>query len=352
VIAGNLRTASLLDVLQMAAASHASGTLQVDARGRQARVYLEEGRVLYASLTPGIHLGEVLVRMDLLSARQVQEVLQAQVEEDAGAPLGYLAVRMGFISDDDLAAALERQVAEVLSDLVSWRQGTFSLTTNDVSRTYVPRGYRVDLERVLMDVVADVAAARDGAITPATVFARSGDPTAVSLPQGAWEVLAVVDGRRSARAIAAEVDLAVHRVFGVLARLEASGILSRVHDAVAEPVVLVATSDRAVDRLLALSIERFGARALTTLPHALVATAEAERPQAIVIHDSGDDGWTAARAVRREGGLAHVPVLVVGRAPSGLAAVFRPARVESLAKPFEEAVLQGWLSQRLGRPLS
>jgi CheY-like chemotaxis protein len=295
------------------------------------------------------------VRMDLLSAREVQEVLATQAEENAGAPLGHTAVRLGLIDDDELSRALERQITEVVAELLGWRDGAFALSERDVMRTYVPAGYHVDAMRVLLEAAGAQQEEEAGAVVGSTVFARAGDPTSVALPDGAWEVLRHVDGKRSARTVAAEVDLPMYRVSTVLGSLEALGVVARVAFALEEPLVALASPSHALQRLLRLAVERVGARATLTMdgPSTLSVLA-GERPQAVVVDaDLEGDAWATVRALRQVDGLAHVPILVLGAAEPrgfGLGRWTRP-RADTMTKPFDELELQQWLARRLGRPL-
>jgi CheY-like chemotaxis protein len=354
VIAGSLRNVPLADVFQIVVSGRKSGVLEVDADERHARIYFESGTIQYASLTPGVHLGEVLVRMDLLTAREVQTILAAQAEENAGAPLGHTAVRLGLLDDADLARALQRQITEVVADLIGWRDGEFAFSERDVLRTYVPTGHHVDAMMVLLEVAGhyqDEGAARVG---PTAVFERAGDPTAVPLPDGAWEVLSHVDGKRSARVIASEVDLPTRQTFRVLASLEESGVIARVPFPVEEPLVLLASPSRALQRLLRLTVERVGARAsIAEDGAATLASVAAQRPKAIVVDVSlTPDAWSTVRSVRQVDGLAHVPLLVLGADAGGVLARWRRARSDTMEKPFDELELQQWLMRRLGRALT
>jgi CheY-like chemotaxis protein len=353
VIAGSLRNVPLADVFQIVVSGRKTGVIEVDAEDRHARIYFDFGTIQYASSSPGVQLGEVLVRMDLLTAREVQEILATQAEENAGAPLGHTAVRLGLLEDADLALALERQISEVLGDLIGWRDGEFRFTENDLMRTYVPAGHHVDAMMVLLEVAGGWPDEGADPVPPAAVFTRSGDPTAVTLPDGAWEVLGHLDGRRSVRAVAAEVDLPARRAFRVLAELESLGVIARVAFPVEEPLVLVVSPSRALQGLLRLALERVGAKTMVTEDvTATLAAAAAERPKAIVVDAArGGEGWETARALRRVEGLAHVPLLVLGEDQASLLGRWRRPRADTMRKPFDELELQQWLTRRLGRPL-
>ena len=348
LLEGRLRTMPLGEVFQVLVTGRKVGTLEVRRDDRVAVLELDEGRIRYASMRPGVHLGEILVRMDLLSTAEVQDILAEQTREHAGAPLGFAARRLGLVDDEALARAVRRQVSEVVADLLGWRDGEFTFTDAAVDRTYVPDGQAVDAMAVLLEVTGqlqDDAAAR---VAPGAVFDRAGDPTTVTLPEAAWDVLAQLDGRRTARAIAAELDMPQRRVFGVLGRLEAHDVVRRVAVVADEPQVLVLCPSEAIQRLLGLLVLRSGGvPAIVASVDEARSAADSLRPRAVLIDDDGH-GWRAAEALRAEPGVAHLPMALI-TAGSGQAGWrwWRRPKVDVLARPFEEAALRAWLERWL-----
>lgn len=348
VLTGRLRNVPLGEVFQVLVTGRKVGTLEVRREDRVAVLELDEGRIRYASMRPGVHLGEILVRMDLLSTAEVQDLLAGQTREHAGAPLGFAARRLGLVDDDALARAVRRQVGEVVADLLHWRDGAFTFTDAAIDRTYVPDGQAVDAMAVLLEVTSqlqDEAAAR---VDPGAVYDRAGDPTAVTLIDGAWDVLEQLDGRRTARAVAAELDMPQRRVFGVLGRLEARDVVRRVALVADEPQALVLCPSEAIQRLLGLLVLRSGG-----VPVIVGSVAEARsaadglRPRAVVIDDDGH-GWRDAEALRSEPGVSHLPMALI-TASSGHAGWrwWRRPKVDVLARPFEESALRAWLERWL-----
>lgn len=347
MLTGRLSTVPLAEVFQVLVTGRKVGVLEVRREGQVAVLELDAGRIRYANLRPGVHLGEVMVRMELLSSDEVQAILASQANEHAGAPLGFAALRMGLVDEHDLARAVRRQVEEVVTELLTWRDGAFAFSDADVDRTYVPDGQSVDAMAVLME-----AAQLDGGnaerTPPGAVFERLGDPTAVTLPPGAWEVLAQVDGRRSARSVAAELDMPRRRALRMLGRLEARGVIRRVTVIAPEPVVLLLGASDVQERLLALVVERSGGvpLAAASLTEA-IDHARRVRPRAVVIDDAGD-GWQQVTTLRDEAGIAHLPIALLSDSerPSGLRWWRRP-RADRLERPFVEAELLGWLERWL-----
>ena len=350
MISGTLKTFPLADVFQLAALSQKSGILTVERSGVRGRVYFAQGRVAYAHLSSTAHLGEVLMRLDLLTAVEVQEILADQSRENAGTLLGRMAVERGLLDEADLERAIEAQAFDVVTELLSWTDGAFEFTDVDPGASQVPPGHGIDAGMLMMRVAQGIEEFREFGAPPEAVFKRSGDPTLVTLPAGGWEVLGQVDGWRSARTLAAESDMPERRLLAVLGELEKLGVIERSPYPADEPLVLVVSASPALTRLITLALRRSGVRA------AHVGTADdvfaginEHHPRALVLDDDGA-AWEFVRDLRKSAAQGHLPVLVlVDKAPRG--GLFRPLpKAEWLLKPYDELELQRQVANLVGAP--
>ncbi len=349
MIRGSLKNLPLTDMFQLIANTQKSGVMTLNRHEARARLYFEQGRLSYAHVTPGNHLGEVMVRMDLLQLDEVQAILKRQRVENAGTLLGRMAVDMGYIDEDQLGAAVELQALEVLSELMSWSDGVFEFAAPDPNSSQVPSGDGIDALALLMRVAHGMHEF-DKAVSPDAVFLKSGDPTSVDLPPNGWEVLGHVDGRRSARSIAAEFDMSERRVFHILGQLHELGVVQSAPYAADETLVLVVTPSPALGRLLRLTLLRAGYRvALAEDYETALNGIEAHHPKAVVIDDVGGAAWDVVREVRRSAAHGHLPVLLlVEQQPRQN--LFRPLpRAETMLKPFHELELQQHVARLLGK---
>lgn len=349
MIRGTLKHVPLADMFQLVANSQKTGIMTLERQGVRARLYFELGRLSYAHMVPGSHLGEILVRMDLLSVHDVQEILARQRTESAGSRLGQMALEMGFIDDDELAAAIDLQAAETLSELLTWDEGGFEFTGPDPAASQSFTGEGIDAQLLMMRVASGIDERGKGVAADA-VLSRSGDPTAVELPTDGWEILGHVDGRRSARSIAAELDLSAARVYYVLAKLVELGVLEHSPYQVSEPLVLVVSPSDTFGRLLQLALHRAGLKTATVASYeGALAGIEAHLPKAVLIDDDDEGAWDVIREVRRSSSHGHLPVLLLVDKPPKRNP-FRPLpRAELLTKPFEEAELQQRVQRLLGK---
>lgn len=344
-VQGALRDVPLADVFQVLVGGRKDGALDVVREGRRATLWFEGGALRDAQLEGGTHLGEVLVRLDLLSLHEVQTLLDEQRAGDP-TPLGAAALRRAWIDDSELASAIERQAVEVIGELVRWRDGSFRFVEGG-RPALPPEGHRIDVLRLLMDVLAERDDARAG-VPQDAVFVRAGDPTSAALPPEAWDLLALIDGRRTARAVAAESDLPEGRSRALLALLLEGGVIAPAPDPMAPATVLVVAPPGAEARLLRLALLRAGVRPdLVSDVDAATERFDEVRPSAVVV-DVDVEPWPWLRALRRRGEGAHVPVLVVGARPPGRWALRRPT-ADVLPRPYREIDLQTWLTTSIAR---
>lgn len=352
MIAGSLKNLPLTDLFQLVANSQKSGVLTVTRLKQRARLYFDRGRIAYAHLVPGKHLGEILVRMDRLTALEVQEILNRQKRENPDTLLGRMAVDAELITEDELQAAIEWQALEVVTELMSWSDGGFEFTEPQLDASQVPSGEGIDALMLLMRVVHGLDQYTADGVSPDVVFVRAGDPTQADLSTGAWEVLGVVDGRRSARSVAAEMDLSERQVFHLLDELRNVGVIETSPYPADEPLVLAVSPSGGLQRLLRLTLQRAGMRVETIGAYEdTLKAVEEHHPKALVLDDDDGNAWEVVRELRRNSAHGHLPVLLlVAKRPRGT--IFRPLpRADTLLKPFEELALQQQVGRLLGRAL-
>lgn len=133
----------------------------MERKEKHARIYFTQGRVAYAHMRSGAHLGEVLVRMDLVTALEVQEILMTQRRESPGTLLGRMAVERGILTEDDLARAIERQAFDVVGEVLTWSDGAFEFHDVDANASQVPFGHGVDALVLLMRVIQSTEEVRE-----------------------------------------------------------------------------------------------------------------------------------------------------------------------------------------------
>lgn len=350
MIEGLLQNLSFGDVLQVIALGRKSGVLEVVRTGARARLSFSQGALEYAQLSPGLHLGELLVRMELLTTTEVQELLRAQRGRAGGAALGRLALEAGLVDEADLQAAVRAQVIDAVAELCGWKRGNFRFLG---AQPEAPLGEPLDTLAVLMQVVQQLDDYKQGHAQPEAIYLRRGDPTQASVPAGGWEVLGYVDGRRSAASIAAELDLAERQVYRILYQLEQAGIVAPSPYPGELSAVLVLSHDALLSRLIQLSLRRAGLSPLLAVSaEEGLEQLKARHPRAVVVDDEAGEGWAFVRSLRQLGHRSHLPAVVLTEArPPAWRRGWRP-RTQVLSKPFAELELQQLVTRMLGRALA
>ena len=355
MLEGNLKNLAFTDVLQVLATGQKSGVLTLTKAYFRARIYLDMGRLEVAHLSPGPHLGEMLVRMDLLTTFEVQELLVKQARDNPGTLLGLLAVKEGFIEDEDLANALKHQVLEVLTELATWRSGTFHFSERSPDASQVPVAHSFDTMMLLMEIIGRLDDWQKHTVAADAVFERAGDPTQVSLPEGGWEVLGHITGKRSAVSIASELDLPERQVFYILNQLAAFGIIRPVRFPPEEAAVLILSASQSLQRLIYLTLQRAGVVPYITAD--IVSGIDftmTYHPKVVVVDDLEGEGWEFVKELRGLSGRSHLPAIVLSndKRPKGFWERFKRPTAYVVQKPYHELELQQLVTKLVGRSLA
>ena len=379
VIEGQLRNASVADVCQIIASGQKTGILTVKQTVMQgvktsqqlteqhfeqpqakARLHFEMGRVQFAHLVPGVHLGEVLVRMHLLTVKEVQEVQRAVHEADiTSSSLGLSALRLGLLDDAELQRALEAQMLEVFMELLTWKSCSFSFAERSLLASHMPTEDATDVMTLLLEVMERLGDWEKERVEERAVFDKAADPTKLGLSEWDWEVLGYVDAERSAASIAAELELPERQVYHRLYQLAQCGAVAPLPTQAQPPVVLLCSADNLMGRLMRLALRRVGLKTCLVPsldPERGIEAVQACRPQVLVLYDGvvGDEApsaWPLVRALRHQAGLKHLPAVVLNSNNDGLLQRLRRPKATVLANPFDELELQQSVMRLLGRSL-
>jgi hypothetical protein len=76
----------LADLLRSLESGRKNALVNITCPALKGRIYLQDGQIAYVQTSPGPHLGEYLVRQNLLSVEQVHDLLKYQQREKPGTP--------------------------------------------------------------------------------------------------------------------------------------------------------------------------------------------------------------------------------------------------------------------------
>ena len=150
------------------------------------------------SSAPGERLGELLVRMDLLSDAQREQCVSGGERERR---LGELAVERGFITREQLFEALRAQMQLIFQNALLENEGQFALLQIPEEEAFAPEFVQhIPLQELLMDsvrIIDEMAVFRrmvpNGDLCP-VVSARASQ---ISLAPPLREIITLADGEHS-----------------------------------------------------------------------------------------------------------------------------------------------------------
>ena len=220
-IEGPLQDIGIHDVFQLLDLARKSGRLTVrsTARGNEGRVYFDKGAVVHATMRDNPYtLGALLRKAGKVSDREIDE---ASLLQRSGDPrlLGEILIDQGAVTRRDVDKYMRLQIENVVFDLFSWNEGTFSFADGSGDEVQMDASVRVSIEALLMEGARriDEWSRMNDRIPGAFVIPRLAEPreesdSYVDLRPAEWEVLALIDGRHSLRDIAAELAVSEFEV--------------------------------------------------------------------------------------------------------------------------------------------
>ncbi|HSF19568.1 MAG TPA: DUF4388 domain-containing protein [Vicinamibacteria bacterium] len=218
---GSLRDKSALDILLGLHHGLVTGSLKLEQVPLRKAVYFRDGQILFAaSNDPKDQLASILVEEGKLRPEQM-EVAQARATREN--PLAKVLTELGYISPRELAEAARAKVEKILTDLYTWKDGTYHFVTSTL-----PQGALVDIElstpRLLFTSIRriqdrawilDRLGSLDTVVRPSARF--DGFMMEAKPEEAASEVLALADGVKTVKQIGAASSLGEFEVCKVLA---------------------------------------------------------------------------------------------------------------------------------------
>ena len=125
-IRGNLREASLPDVLQLLAMGKKTGRLSMAQKQSFGNIYFNKGRISFASVVNRRdRLGDVLVKHGLITRAELDSAIAEQSHQPERR-LGEILVNKQMIAREELHKYIKLQIEEAVYFLFTWHEGTFA----------------------------------------------------------------------------------------------------------------------------------------------------------------------------------------------------------------------------------
>jgi hypothetical protein len=234
-IEGPLRELSIHDVFQLLDLSRKTGVLRVesDLRDNAGTIYFQRGSIVYAEIRSNPHvLGELLVRTGRITRAELEEGRELQRRQGDRPRIGEILVTLGVITSRDLQRHVRLQVEEVVFEVTSWTEGHFSFSEGPLEGVPPDGGVRIRVEALLMEGARRIdewsrieKRIPHLGVVPALSPSSEGSEGQLDLLPPEWEVLALIDGARDVRAMAADLSRSEFDVAKTLFGLESAGVI-------------------------------------------------------------------------------------------------------------------------------
>ena len=233
-IEGPLRELGIHDVFQLLDLSKKTGVLRVtsELRHNAGTVYFEDGTIIFAEIRSNPHpLGALLLRTGKITDADLERARDMQQRQGDARRLGEILVSLGAITPRELERQVRFQIEEVVFEVMGWREGYFSFSEGPLTAVPTEATVRITTEALLMEGARriDEWSRIESRIPHLGVV-----PALAPLPDAAgdldllppeWEMLAMVDGERDVRAIAAALGRSDFEVAKTLFGLESAGVI-------------------------------------------------------------------------------------------------------------------------------
>ncbi|NPA31822.1 MAG: DUF4388 domain-containing protein [Chloroflexi bacterium] len=218
---GDLRSFSIVQLLNLIHLARKSGRLSIAAEGEVAELYFQDGKLVYASLRSRPQsLLDVLYQARRLPAKQYK-AFKARTQKLNDKALGLLLVNAGYFTPQEILAILRDHYTNIVRKLFTWIEGRFVFESGvPMPKDRIPvrlglgnliiEGSRQlrEWER-LREEIPDLNMALKFVDQPQT------DVKSLNLSVEEWRVIAYVNPKNSLRKIARTLklnDLEIRRI--------------------------------------------------------------------------------------------------------------------------------------------
>lgn len=201
ILDGNLARFEIPDILTFLNMGRRTGVLVLEHPEQESKIFLREGRPIYATSTKeDLRVGNMLVRQGKVQGAELERILSLR---NPGQKIGEALLQHKILRAEELASFLKVQVSEVIFDTFTWRGGLFSFYDRvpppetavtlamDLQNLIMEGVRRIDERGRLSEVFPDLNMVAEAVANPERV------KSSVTLTQEEWQVLFLVDGRRT-----------------------------------------------------------------------------------------------------------------------------------------------------------
>lgn len=125
---GKLENFGLGELLQTLALNRHTGTLLLSRVGEEKKIYFSTGSITLLSTSKTTRVGELLRRAGKVDEAQLEQASQEQ--QSTGRLFGKILVDNGWVTHQDVQAAVRKKIEEEIYDLFLWPDGTFEFLSD------------------------------------------------------------------------------------------------------------------------------------------------------------------------------------------------------------------------------
>ena len=242
-IEGPLKELGIHDVFQLLDLSRKTGALRVtsDLRHNAGVIHFQDGAVVYAEIRSNPHpLGGLLLRTGRIAEGDLERARDMQQRGGDPRRLGEILVGIGAITARELERQLRFQIEEVVFEVMSWNEGYFSFSEGEQAAAppQDEAGIRIPVEALLMegarridewsrieDRIPHLGVVPTLAPSPPVAEGAAHTAGELDLLPPEWEVLALIDGVRDIRALGKELGRSEFDIAKTVFGLESAGVI-------------------------------------------------------------------------------------------------------------------------------
>jgi hypothetical protein len=162
-LTGELEHIHIVDIFQLLNTTRKSGIFSVKGSRGESQLIFSNGCIVGANhLNNRIRIGTVLVKMDAITQRDLEQALDVQKKAGTNRkPLIATLIEMGKLEHDRAFKGLKKLIEMTIVELIGWNKGTFTLETEAIAVSdecrYLPdkmeQEIGLDAQMVLMDAL-------------------------------------------------------------------------------------------------------------------------------------------------------------------------------------------------------
>jgi DNA-binding MarR family transcriptional regulator len=228
---GNLKDFSTTQLLNLIHLARKTGILSIQVQPGASRLFFREGKLVHVTTTGrDAHLASVLARAGKLTEEQAR-VIRTRAENQTEKELGMLLISAGYITQQEIVAAIRAETLEVVYGLFTWSDGLFHFEPNqlpsdgtisvaiDLENLILEGSRRVKEWEQLQDELPDLNMALKFTDRPQAQLRN------INLSVDEWRVISYINPRNSIKRIAQRIGMDDFQIRKIIYGLLQAGLV-------------------------------------------------------------------------------------------------------------------------------